>query len=62
MGTKLAAFYEQTAKEFGSTGRVKLALLTKLSSAKALEAPDTPEAIKLFEESLEQLRRTMPPR
>lgn len=57
MGVQLADFYKQAASEFGVTGRVKLAMLTKVSSEKAQNEPDSDEVVKLFQRSLDQLRR-----
>ena len=56
MAAKLIQFYEVAAKEFGGSGQVKLAMLTKISSAKAEEAPDSPDNIALFEKAIHQLR------
>jgi hypothetical protein len=56
MGATLAGFYQQASKEFGLTGRVKLAMLTKISSEKAESTTDSPENIRVFEEALKQLR------
>ncbi len=56
MGVQLVDFYKQATSEFGVTGRVKLAMLTKVSSEKAQSEPDSAEAIKLFQKSLDQLR------
>ena len=38
-------------------GRMKLAILTKVASAKAAEEADSPENIRLFEQALLQLRK-----
>ena len=46
MAAKLNEFYKQAAKEFGLPGRIKLAMLTKISSEKAEAAPDSPENIQ----------------
>jgi hypothetical protein len=59
MGATLAGFYQQAAKEFGVTGRVKLAMLTKISSEKAEAAADSPENIRTFEQALHQLRQQL---
>lgn len=56
MGAQLVGFYEKVAKEFGFEGRMKLALLTTISSTKAEAEPDSPENIKKFEEAVAQLR------
>ena len=56
MAAKLTDFYKQAAQEFGLAGRIKLAMLTKISSEKAGSEPDSPENIKLFEQALLQLK------
>ena len=56
MAAKLVQFYDQAAKEFGGQGRVKLAMLTKISSAKAGDVEDSPDNIRLFESALKRLR------
>jgi hypothetical protein len=56
MAAKLNEFYKQAAQEFGLAGRIKLAMLTKISSEKAEAAQDSPENIRIFEQALKQLR------
>jgi hypothetical protein len=56
MGVKLTEIYEEAQKEFGAMGRMKMAMLTLLSSSKAANAPDSPENIKLFRDALVKLR------
>ena len=56
MAAKLNEFYKQAAQEFGLAGRIKLAMLTKISSEKAEAAEDSPENIRIFEQALQQLR------
>ncbi len=55
MGAKLMAFYEQAKARGGIQAKVKLAMITKLSSNDAESAPDSPENIKRFEEALKQV-------
>lgn len=57
MAAKLVEFYAQATKDFGVMGRMKLAMLTKISSEKAGTEADTPENIKLFEQALRQLKQ-----
>jgi hypothetical protein len=59
MAIKLSNYFAQASSEFGITGRMKLAMLTKLSSERAAAEPDSPTNIKLFEDALVQLRKTM---
>ena len=56
MAAKLNEFYKQAAQEFGLPGRIKLAMLTKISSEKAEAAEDSPENLRIFEQALAQLR------
>ncbi len=56
MAVKLNEYYKQAAQEFGLAGRIKLAMLTKISSEKAEAAADSPENIRIFEQALQQLR------
>jgi hypothetical protein len=55
MAAKLTEFYAQATKQYGIMGRMKLAMLTKISSEKAGTEPDSPENIKLFEQAMAQL-------
>ena len=55
MGARLIVFFDQAEKKGGLASQVKLAMLTKMSSKKAADAPDSPENIKLFEESIAKL-------
>ena len=57
MAAKLTEFYAQASKEFGISGRMKLAMLTKISSEKAGTEADSPENIKLFEQAMRQLKQ-----
>ena len=56
MGARLIYFFEQASKEYGAVGRMKLAMLTKVSSVKAQDETDSAENIKKFEQALAQLR------
>ena len=57
MAAKLINYYTLASNEFGVMGRMKLAMLTKIPSDAAASVPDSPENVKLFEDSLNQLRR-----
>ena len=59
MGVELVHRYEAIRKEMGSLGRMKLAMLTKLSSAKAAEAEDSASNLKLVDDAIAQLRKAM---
>jgi hypothetical protein len=54
MASVLVSYFEKAAEK-GAAARVKLAMLTKMSSAQASEAPDSPENIKLFEDALAKI-------
>jgi hypothetical protein len=56
MAAKLTEFYAQATKQYGVMGRMKLAMLTKISSEKAGTEPDSPQNIKLFEQAMAQLK------
>ena len=55
MGKQLAAFYDKANEKGGISARVKIAMITKMAVAKAEEAADSPENIKLFEQALAQI-------
>jgi hypothetical protein len=57
MAAKLTQFYAQAADQYGVMGRMKLAMLTKISSEKAGTEADSPENIKLFEQAMIQLKQ-----
>ncbi len=59
MGARLVGYFEKAAAQYGAMGRMKLAMLTSISSAKAEGEADSPENIKKFEQALEQLQQTM---
>ena len=56
MAAKLTAYYAQAAKDYGVMGRMKLAMLTKVSSEKAQTEPDSPAIVALFEQAMVQLK------
>ena len=56
MAAKLTEFYAQASKQYGVMGRMKLAMLTKISSERAGTEPDSPDNIKLFEQAMAQLK------
>jgi hypothetical protein len=55
MGDRLKSLFDEAGKKNGMAGKVKMAILVKMSSADAAKAPDSPESIRLFEEALRQL-------
>ena len=59
MAARLLDYFEQIKKEHGNVGRMKLAMLTQISSARAGTEADSPENIQKFEEALAQVRRDL---
>jgi len=57
MAAKLVTYYTLIAKEYGIAGRMKLAMLTHISSEMAETAADSPENIRKFEEAAQQIRQ-----
>ncbi|MFI5312049.1 MAG: hypothetical protein ACHQQ3_12495 [Gemmatimonadales bacterium] len=57
MGVKLVGYYETASKEYGALGRMKLALLTQISSTKAANEADSIDNVKKFEDAIAQLRK-----
>jgi hypothetical protein len=57
MGAKLMSRYEDVGREMGVVGRMKLAMLTKISSDKAGAAEDSPANLQLFDKAIAQLRK-----
>jgi hypothetical protein len=57
MGEKLQAYFEQANAIVGLQGKIKLAMITKMSARTAVEAPDSPENVKVFEDALAELKK-----
>ena len=55
MGTILASYFDKAKASGGIAAQVKLAMLTKMARAAALQAPDSTENIKIFDEALKQI-------
>jgi hypothetical protein len=55
MGDKLIQYFTQARAKGGIMAQVKLAMITRMSSAQAKEAPDSVENIKKFEDAMSQL-------
>jgi hypothetical protein len=55
MGDRLVAYFARAEAKGGIQAKLKLAMLTKMSSAQAQGADDSAENIKKFEDSLAQL-------
>jgi hypothetical protein len=57
MGIMLKSRFEQVGKELGAQGRMKLAMLTKISSIKAAEIEDSADNLKLIDDAIAQIRK-----
>ena len=55
MAEKLLSYFDQAKAKAGLQGKIKLAMITKISSQDAGKLPDSPENIALFEKALGQL-------
>ena len=56
MAAKLEEYFKRANSQGGAVGRMKLALLTKMSSAQAKAAEDSEENIRAFEAAMRQLK------
>jgi hypothetical protein len=57
MAQKLVQFYEEAANLGGMKAKMRLSILTSVSSNKAAEVADDAETIKKFEAALEEIRK-----
>jgi hypothetical protein len=57
MGVQLLGYYEKVGKEFGVKGRMKLALLTMITSMTAGTEDDSPANLQKFERAIAQIRK-----
>ncbi len=57
MGQKLESFYKEVAKIGGLKAKMRLAVLTSISSAKAPGAPDSAENVAKFEKAMQEIRK-----
>lgn len=55
MAEKLLNFFDIAHQKGGISAKVKLAMMTKISSEKAANLPDSAENIALFENAISQL-------
>jgi hypothetical protein len=56
MGAKLASYFDQAESVGGWQAKMKLALLAKMPSAKAVEAEDSADNIAVFEAAMKTIR------
>jgi hypothetical protein len=59
MGIQLKNRFEEVGREMGSAGRMKLAMLTKMSSVQASTLEDSAANLKLIDDAIAQLRKGM---
>lgn len=59
MGAKLESFFDEADKIGGMRAKVKLAMITKLTSKAAAAAPDSSENVKLFEAALAEIKKAV---
>lgn len=59
MGVRLQQLYDEAAKIGGVKAQMRLAMLTGLTSYRAVEAKDSPEAIRKLESALARIKREM---
>lgn len=57
MGARLVEMYEKTAQLASAKGRMRLAMLTGVPSAKAEETPDSPELVAKFQQALQEIEK-----
>ena len=57
MAAQLVKYFDDTFKEFGVPGRMKLAMITCFTSETAKASPDSEENIAKFKEAIEQIRK-----
>ncbi len=55
MAEKLLAYFAKAKAKSGLQGKIKLAMITKVSSQQAGSLPDSPDNIAKFESALAQL-------
>jgi hypothetical protein len=55
MGTKLLDYYNKVEKIGGLKARMRLAVITQISSQKAGDEPDSPANVSKFEEALKSI-------
>ncbi len=57
MAEKLLKYYEEATKLGGMKATMRLAIITKISSTKASNEPDSPENIQIFENAMSEIRK-----
>ena len=57
MGQKLLEFYNEVVELGQAKARMRLAMLTRVSSVQAAQEPDSAENIKKFQEALQEIKK-----
>ena len=57
MGAKLAEYYEKANGIGGMKAKMRLAIMTKIPSAKAVSEAETPELLQKFENALQEIKK-----
>lgn len=57
MGEKLIHFYEKAKSLGGIKAQMRMAVITRISSVRAKELPDTPANLATFQEALEEIEK-----
>lgn len=57
MAEKLSKFYDEVSQLGGLKAKMRLAVLTSISSSKAGGEPDSPENIKKFEKAMQEIKK-----
>ena len=57
MAQKMVEFYDKAKQLGGFKAQMRLALLTGITSQAATSQPDTPDALKKFENAMNELRK-----
>lgn len=57
MADKLIKFFEEAQNLGGMKARMRLAVLTNISSKKAQTEPDSPENMNKFEKAMQELKK-----
>jgi hypothetical protein len=59
MGAKLEALYAEADRVGGMKAKVRMAMITKLTTKTAGSAPDSPENIKIFQDALAEVKKSL---
>ncbi len=57
MGTQLVNLYKEAQVKGGLKARIRLAMLTGISSTKAMSAPDSPANIAKFRKAIREMAK-----